>query len=1022
MNYLRHAAVLAGAVVLIAVLCHAAIAADSIRTENIPVAVDAGQYAEFMAGEVLDTADLAEGAEIQRLMFNRITPPGMSWLQPMFPTVVPFDAACFEESFLADLLGEDRNSVAVYPLSLALDPKTRETLVYNADGKLIATLPDDKASRVWPEDADPARVTLQLDLLPSEDVEPYLYAERRVAESLAARAPAKSPRTGGPAKRILGVSEFGVCDIQNLTNGNVRLTVTNGTAVAELYAYTVAHTSSVEVGIWTNEEDEVIRETNTLWTAVSPSFDGIDSAWECVMTNLACTNGIGVWEDANISANARVRFYAVAQRTDSDADGLTDGAEIFLHRTDPENPDTDGDGAGDGDEAGHGANARDPGSFPVNEVLEAALADINVAQIGYLSYLTGATFEYDSGTNYAQRIQQLRDALEGMAGSFLDLDFNNGGVLAEGSNVATWALDTVLTSAGSNSGDWLGGLASTSQVEEVVAVLGKLTYLANVTTSLSGYSHQSVASNTAPVQISAAWDLGTGYPDGWPTNQPIKTYLLLDTKVEILNVGPGTVDDWIEVNGTARFPGIGEIYLNHVADISAPVWNPQGANSLALWDCGDCAGDNNFAYLSPFKVVQVLEVPVLKVELFRDAAYTQPLDEWEETSAQLRSPKYILGEDDGIYIRVDGLTDTAGFSLVTRAKSGPRISPTYNSTDHALGLTVPTGASYAKADKTVFLDEDDTSSTATEERIKTQHNDLLEVELRKGVDIICTKSVMADLGEFAAIEGTSTPDANAWYNKMNSEYPGFVAGDFKDKVVMSDAQVAALFNAVDIGYVSGHGSYRNTTDPEFRGAFFADHPSPDYWKVRPGDIGALKDDAEWMVFALCSILAIDLPAVSGVEINSEMYRYERASNGAQEWGKLWAQTLVNTSGRPAHGLLGYRDGSKGDPYDSTIAEGFVTRLKAGETVGDAWWKANNAIRLASRETDPQEHFYSPQNAVVLMHSENVADKLEEPTADSKNANFSYTYIQWKWNTAEIGNVEYWPNASSALVTTTFTVP
>lgn len=317
-------------------------------------------YAEFMAGEVLDVEDLAEGAEIQRLMFNRITPPGMSWLQPMFPTVVPFDAAYFEESFLDNLLGEARNSVAVYPLSLALDPKTRDTLVYNADGKLIAAIPTDKASRAWPEDADPSRVTLQLNLLPAEDVEPYLYVEGRIAETLAARVPAKSPRPGGLVRRSLGGSEFGICDIQHLTNGNVRLTVTNGPDVAELYAYTVAHTSSVVVGIWTNEEDEVIWETNVVWTAVSPSFDGIDSAWECATTNLACTNGVGAWEDADISTNARVRFYAVAQRTDSDVDGLTDGAEIFLHRTDPEDSDTDGDDLSDGDEANeHGTNPLD---------------------------------------------------------------------------------------------------------------------------------------------------------------------------------------------------------------------------------------------------------------------------------------------------------------------------------------------------------------------------------------------------------------------------------------------------------------------------------------------------------------------------------------------------------------------------------------------------------------------------------------------------------------------------------------
>ena len=88
----------------------------------------------------------------------------------MFPLVVPFDAENFDEKFLDELLGEDKNSVAIYPLSLILDPKTRKTLVYNAEGKLIAAIPADRVSLEWPEDADPARVTLLLDLLPAEDV------------------------------------------------------------------------------------------------------------------------------------------------------------------------------------------------------------------------------------------------------------------------------------------------------------------------------------------------------------------------------------------------------------------------------------------------------------------------------------------------------------------------------------------------------------------------------------------------------------------------------------------------------------------------------------------------------------------------------------------------------------------------------------------------------------------------------------------------------------------------------------
>ena len=330
---------------VVAALCLAAFAADSSRTEKTPAAVDAERYADFIENEVLDVQDLAEGAEIQRRFFNRITPPGLSWAQPMFPSVTPFDATNFDDSFLDGLMGEDRNSVAVYPLSLALDPKTRETLVYNADGKLIATLPADKFSRSWPEDADPARVTLQLDLLPAEDVEPYLYAESRIAEYAAA----ESKKPAGMALRSLGGSEFGFTGIQR-TNGAMRITATNGMDGAEIYSYTVQYTSSTVVATWTNDENEVITDTNVVWTPISPPFSGIESGWECRTTNLLYTNGLAVWEDSGVSTNDRVRFYAAAQSVDTDEDGLTDGAEIFLHRTDPGVADTDGDGMGDGDE------------------------------------------------------------------------------------------------------------------------------------------------------------------------------------------------------------------------------------------------------------------------------------------------------------------------------------------------------------------------------------------------------------------------------------------------------------------------------------------------------------------------------------------------------------------------------------------------------------------------------------------------------------------------------------------------
>ena len=289
-----------------------------------------------------------------------MTPPGLSWVQPMFPLTVPFDAECFEDEFLDKLLGEDRNSVAVYPLTLALDPKTRETWIYNAEGKPVAALPSEMTSQAWPEGADPARVVLRLDLLPAEDVEQYLYVENRIADSLAAFAvkTAEPARKGAVAKSTLAGGQFGVAAAEQTTNGHFRLTVTNGPAAAEIFSYTIWHTSSVVVSTWTNEEDELVTDTNVVWTPASPPYDGLESAWEVETTNLPLTDGVGVWEDANAASNARVRFYGAAQRSDSDEDGLTDGAEIFLHRTDPALADTDGDGMPDGWEVTYGLNAR----------------------------------------------------------------------------------------------------------------------------------------------------------------------------------------------------------------------------------------------------------------------------------------------------------------------------------------------------------------------------------------------------------------------------------------------------------------------------------------------------------------------------------------------------------------------------------------------------------------------------------------------------------------------------------------
>ncbi len=198
---------------------------------------------------------------------------------------------------------------------------------------------------------------------------------------------------------------FQISSIERLANGHIQLTVTNAVDLVEIYATTAWHTSSVAVVTWTNDLDEVVTGTNKLWHSVSPPFNGIESDWVSLTSNLGTTNGVGIFVDTNMPAAGRIRIYTAAQRVDTDGDGISDGEEIFLHRTDP----------------------TDPTDFPVIPELEAALAEVNVLQLWYLSHLAGIDFDPSpESQNYAERIADLRRQIEQLLPHFLDTKANSG--------------------------------------------------------------------------------------------------------------------------------------------------------------------------------------------------------------------------------------------------------------------------------------------------------------------------------------------------------------------------------------------------------------------------------------------------------------------------------------------------------------------------------------------------------------------------------------------------------------------
>lgn len=69
---------------------------------------------------------------------------------------------------------------------------------------------------------------------------------------------------------------------------------------------------------------------------------------------------------SNVSSRVAKVDYGNQEPIDSDLDGLTDQAEVQIYKTDPNNPDTDGDGYYDGTEVLAGSNPLDSSSTPVS--------------------------------------------------------------------------------------------------------------------------------------------------------------------------------------------------------------------------------------------------------------------------------------------------------------------------------------------------------------------------------------------------------------------------------------------------------------------------------------------------------------------------------------------------------------------------------------------------------------------------------------------------------------------------------
>lgn len=299
------------------------------------------------SSEVASIADLAGRLRAQQRMFLFVMPPGGGLTLKQACGMAVFDPKAFPAAFNSGLIGEKSYDSPVYTIILAEDPVTHETVIANADGREIASVPPEAGYNPWwcldlkypdlysggyseasirrlQDEYNPARIQITLTLLPADYVKTYAKAVADEQAALAAEQAAlalKSPKSKLSGGMMMMYQDTGMT---NFLMGVAQ--VTNGMKV--VFAYPDDYTNRVDF-------------------FTCPNLAG--NWWDLAVsaTNINTSTNFIEWVDVNTAAPG-ARFYNAGNADlDTDSDGIPDVREKFLYHTDPENPDSDGDGLND---------------------------------------------------------------------------------------------------------------------------------------------------------------------------------------------------------------------------------------------------------------------------------------------------------------------------------------------------------------------------------------------------------------------------------------------------------------------------------------------------------------------------------------------------------------------------------------------------------------------------------------------------------------------------------------------------
>jgi len=284
----------------------------------------------------------------------------------------------------------------------------------------------------------------------------------------------------------------------------------------------------------------------------------------------------------------------------------------------------------------------------------------------------------------------------------------------------------------------------------------------------------------------------------------------------------------------------------------------------------------------------------VEVQLFKVSNHTLILDDWPASGGDPRSPKYVFGKTDPIYVAVHHygpLSDTLElYEDAVKVKSDSDSTGIYLDIKEWPGDNDRTCYNKYAANELLLLDDSSNDNANDDDTIEVEDEEVLtfwlEVPPGSGT-YIESNSVMVDRGEFLAVAGTEADgadwqnghigDACDWlvteyrgYDYWNNGYfPGYsytdsgsmTAGEIayeQSKIPAWDAGGASGFSCADLLFFAGHSGERALT--------FADVPkgTPDdpyvfvswiyYPLLNPNAGSGWNDDVEYCVLNSCNTL------------------------------------------------------------------------------------------------------------------------------------------------------------------------